>query len=543
MRTPALAIASSIWYRHRQGLIVAAVMLLAMAIVCPLLLRYSHAPAVMIACAAPNAIVLAYVLNALLFVEEAGSMSSSYPRHMLTLPVRTQTLAFWPILYASTVAALLWLVSGSIYRLGGLQAPLVLPALGLAAFIAWCQTLSWVPIRSPWLRTAVALGSIFVLGALPFWLGMFDPFSPARLAALLIGYWVAAYAVGLAALVNDRRGDVWRIWPARFRPARIASRSARVSRGRPFRTPAAAQLWYEWNCHGLALPLFAGALIVLFVATKLWFGPQTESYQVPLTLGVFLGMPAVVAGSASTIYGRLRPVGVDDRRFVTFLAIRPLNSGNLVAAKFRMALVSALLSWAIAVTGTVFWIFASQETASVAALARDFFERYPGGRGVTTLILAGVLMPALIWRLLTDWLAPSLTGRRWIAETGACVYAVLIAGLALGGVVLMNRPEDRPLFLAAVPWLVVGAALFKGSLAIATFKCALRWRLMSWRVFWGILVMWLALSFCAVALAALVIPSAALPVSWPILSLGIATLVPMARFPLATLAFDWNRHR
>jgi hypothetical protein len=230
MSTLALAIASSFWWRHRRGFIVAAVSLLATAIFCPLLLRYSHAPAVLVACAVPQAFIIGYVLNALLFVEESGSMSSSYPRHMLALPVRIQTLVFWPILYASSTAALLWMAVGSIYRMGGFQTPLLLQALGLASLISWCQALSWLPIKSPWLRTAVALGSVLVLGALPLWLGLFNPYSPSLLAALLVGYIVAAYAVGFVAVANHRRGNDWRIAPGRIRPAQSVSLPAASER-------------------------------------------------------------------------------------------------------------------------------------------------------------------------------------------------------------------------------------------------------------------------------------------------------------------------
>jgi hypothetical protein len=439
-------------------------------------------------------------------------------------------------------AALLWLVAALIYRLGGFETPVLLPVLGIAALMAWCQALSWLPIKSPWLRTAVALGSVLFLGGLPLWLDLFDPSSPAGLATLLISYIAAAFAVGLAALVNDRRGNIWRLWPGSFRLDRITTWPARVSRRRPFRSPAAAQLWYECNCHGLVLPLFVGVMMVLFLATKLSAGPRINSFQVPLTLALFLGMPVIVAGSTSSIHGRLRPFWVDTRGFMTFLAIRPTTSASLVAAKFRMALMSAFWSWVIAVAGTVTWVFASYDTANVAALAREFFERYPGGRGVTILALAGVLFPALIWRHLTDWIAPRLSGRRSIAEGGAWVYAVVIIILASGGVRLMFHPEDRPLFIAAVPWLVVSAALCKGGLAIGTFKAALRRRLMSWPAIWGILGLWLALTACAVGMAALLIPPGA-SVSWPILSLGIGAFVPLVRFPLATLALDWNRHR
>jgi hypothetical protein len=40
-------------------------------------------------------------------------------------------------------------------------------------------------------------------------------------------------------------------------------------------------------------------------------------------------------------------------------------------------------------------------------------------------------------------------------------------------------------------------------------------------------------------------PTAApsVPLSWPALVSGIGVFVPLARFPVATLAVEWNRHR
>ena len=66
---------------------------------------------------------------------------------------------------------------------------------------------------------------------------------------------------------------------------------------------------------------------------------------------------------------------------------------------------------------------------------------------------------------------------------------------------------------------------------------------MSWGNVAGLLGLWLVLTACGIALAVLVGPMPYVSVSLPILVVSVAAIVPLARFPLATLALDWNRHR
>jgi hypothetical protein len=70
----------------------------------------------------------------------------------------------------------------------------------------------------------------------------------------------------------------------------------------------------------------------------------------------------------------------------------------------------------------------------------------------------------------------------------------------------------------------------------------MRQKLIGWPAFWRFLTIWAAFTAAAIALGLLIQPPASL-MSKPSLVLGAATLVPLIRFPLSTIAVDWNRHR
>jgi hypothetical protein len=107
---------------------------------------------------------------------------------------------------------------------------------------------------------------------------------------------------------------------------------------------------------------------------------------------------------------------------------------------------------------------------------------------------------------------------------------------------LKDHPDKLPRVLAIAPWVVIMVAVLKAIIAAAAFRTAKCRRLIAWPACLSILAFWAALTGLAVTLVVLLEPPTAL-VSRPALFLGIATYIPLARFPLATLAFDWNRHR
>jgi hypothetical protein len=123
------------------------------------------------------------------------------------------------------------------------------------------------------------------------------------------------------------------------------------------------------------------------------------------------------------------------------------------------------------------------------------------------------------------------------------IYLPIIVGLNAAGFWLVSHPEELPRFFSILPCVVVCAVILKGTLAIATFRSALHRGLITWSTVGRVLGIWLALSACGFACVLLGPTTSPLAISAPIILLSILAFVPLCRFALSALAFDWNRHR
>ena len=97
-------------------------------------------------------------------------------------------------------------------------------------------------------------------------------------------------------------------------------------------------------------------------------------------VGLLLGLPVVLAGAVGPGLGRFKPIWIKDRGVITFVAIRPLTSGQIVFAKFLMAARSALLTWVISLVLVLLWILLSGNLDRAMKLARDFWTCTPATR-------------------------------------------------------------------------------------------------------------------------------------------------------------------
>ncbi len=547
MRTPALAIAYAQWCRHRQSFIAAIVIFLMTAAVCPIVFSQARGPSLAILVAAsamPLSVVFGLALNSLLVVEETGNFSSGYNKAMLTLPVRSRTLAIWPMVYGSLTAGLLWLATAFlVYWPLGFRPPLVWPALGLAAFMAWVQAIAWLPLAKGLLRELVILAILLAVAALP--IGLFVTVEDSRnlIGTLLAGYILAAFAVGYRAVASNRCGAVWPLWPSLHRTAGRATRGKSVHARRPFTSPSHAQLWYEWNCHGWIYPAYMGMVYFLIMGLLVWRGALAGLFLFGWVLSLLMSLPVIMAGATGPTLGRTRPFWIKDSGSITFLATRPVSSSGLVVPKFQMAFVSGLLTWMIVIIGTSFWILVSGNLDNARELARVFFAQLGGWRGFAIVAATLVLLPAITWRQLSDFFPLVLTGRRWILEGSVFGGVLLVTGLACGASWLYRYPDAAARFLAVTPWLAASVVVLKSSVAIGAFRATVRRGLLTRGSAAWIVLIWLGLSAVGIGLAILVTPAGALAVSPSVVCITVAAFTPLCRFPLAILAVDWNRHR
>src|SRR5262249_59780075 len=113
---------------------------------------------------------------------------------------------------------------------------------------------------------------------------------------------------------------------------------------RPFASPARAQLWFEWRMHGLSLPIVVACTFLLIGVLILYY---QHDHDVPKNLlALLVLMPVQFAFFLGIMMGetsqRIYRTGV----MPPFLATRPVASASLVAAKLKMAALSALATWA-----------------------------------------------------------------------------------------------------------------------------------------------------------------------------------------------------
>jgi hypothetical protein len=544
MHSPALAFGYCIWVRNQVGFLICAAGLVVMALVYPLLFSFSAAPSTLVASTIPLIGIFSYVLNATIFAQEPGSLASSYPRHLLVMPLKCWSLVFWPMLFGSLIALLLLFVSVKVvYRSSGLEIPLALPALALLVIVAWFQAIAWFPLEVRFIRALIAFFAALALGALPVWIivrgGQEAHFL---ITAVLLVYLVAAYPLAFAALKAQRRGDSWQLWFSRAAAGRSLGRVKHVRSRRPFRSATTAQFWYEWICHGQFIVVFLAFEMLMIWSIVLNARRPINASMLPLIVGLLLFAPIAVISSSGPMFGRLRPIWAERRSFNTFMTVRPIASAAMVAAKLRLALFIALSTWLFVLMGTSAVVLLSRSLSGAITVWHRFESHYPGGQAPAICVLACVLAPALMVRMLTDGMPFALTGRKWLADTAAIGYLVLLVCLASAGVWLAQHPQYLPRIMAMAPWFVAFVAVLKAGGVAVAFRIALRWKLIEWREIRRIIATWAAFAVAVIALVLLLSPPASV-ISMSSLFLGAASFVPLVRFPLSTIAVEWNRHR
>jgi hypothetical protein len=210
----------------------------------------------------------------------------------------------------------------------------------------------------------------------------------------------------------------------------------------------------------------------------------------------------------------------------SFLATRPVTSGELAFAKIKLAGWVSLVGWLIYAIA-LFFLF-------------NFFGPHPD-LPITRLDEAlvptmGFVALALAWHLIGA-LPLWLTGR---IESAAWAGLLLLGGYIGSGNLLQFLDKHFGLIFA-LSWLFTFGLIAKILIGVWAFREANRRGLLSRQSTVKYFVFWLLGTICFVAIASMLCLGTAFP--QPLVTLGAALLLPLARVGLAPLALALGRHR
>jgi hypothetical protein len=287
-----------------------------------------------------------------------------FPTGLYTEPVPTWFLVTWHMLLGVCFAVLVYGITALIiYLHSGDVWPLLGPSLFLTLVVTWMQALVWFCAGMPSVHTVMAgvLILVFVhgfnqcFGVSTFPVGMpTHPWTPPLAVHPLMLSLGIVGACGLAAVsvARDRCGDRLSLaWIKLRRPGRASP----VELSRNFRSPIAAQCWFERRRIGRFIPgcnLFMVTLVVVLAGSGL-LGTKTT--------GVCATLFWVLAVVNLMIYPPILGIGLGQQggRQLTvdpFKAIQPLSNASLLWIYLRTALETILLGWVIYYLFNLFFI-------------------------------------------------------------------------------------------------------------------------------------------------------------------------------------------
>lgn len=542
MRSPGAAIGWEIFRRHRWGLCAAVGYLSILATYRFLVLdpsqtvSFRDTESFAFAVLVPISITVLYLLAVFAYAP-AGDLAgreSPYPSRMFALPLTNTELAGWPMLLGAASMVVLWLATRLVAVWpAGFEPPLLWPALLAVATLAWIQALTWLPYPVRGMRVIVALVLLVVLDATVV-LALDRQASELVMLVLLAPHPPVAFLVARLAVARARRGDV-PAWPDRWWRG---ERARTLAPRRAFRSPAAAQAWFEWRRFGLSLPALVG-LVLPFELFMLYVFADVPSVVRATLLAVLVTPPFMASFVAATVGGAGTEDG-DAYELTPFLGVRPLTSVALVAAKLETAVLSTFAAWALVAVAIPIGL-ALSGTAGIATndVARLVAVLGPA-RGGTLAGIVALLLVLSTWKGLVQSLFIGVSGRAWLVK-GSVFGTLSLTTLFVVLLPRLIRPDVVAEVLDLLPWLL--AALVIGKMSAAAWL-AVRLhasRLVSDRTLilgaacWdvGVLVLF--------ALLLWLTP----PLLFRVYGLALAAIlaIPLVRVSAAPLALAWNRHR
>jgi len=474
---------------------------------------------------------------------------------LLRMPVRTTTLALWPIAAAALWASGSWILFSSFYlHPRGVDGPIWWPASMFAALALNLQAILWAPVRRGGVRLVVAITMTMAIGTFGL-VAMATGWTAERVSEI---YLAVAFVSALCALNGVSR--------ARTSPSPRLGRSAESSsatgevlirhRGKPFRSPKSAQFWLEWRRQGRLLPIIT-AFGLLAMSLPLFWSRDMAYFDGNKTIRVNIWMitalsvvPWIPLLFATVIGMGARPSDVrgSDGVYHLYHATRPLSATDLYRAKIRSITVGVLLSAALTMAVMLVWLWlpALYNDNSSVPFARILFGSFHSREWA---VLTGITVTLIAWtwrNQVVGAFVDYLPSRKWatsypyfVAFTGAMLFALfgLEPAYHLGNSTVLPMAILCGILVAVKMSLAMWFSL-KLIRARPNFKVELVRAFIYWVI---------AAAIAATAMGWIVfeLPPSAFPGYFqdPVPELIGVLLVPIARPFAARMALEYGRHR
>jgi hypothetical protein len=475
-----------------------------------------------------------------------GSGFGQFPHRLFTLPVSSLQLVTVPVVAGVVSVELLYLVWLEPLTREGQTSPWFVAIL-LAAMMVFYQAVLWTLERFGALKLlfigAVAL-MVIVAGLLPSFAPSPPPLWRAEmtLAAAVAALAALAFLISWRHIASVRAGGGRSSHPFERLFAVVVRYVPR--RRTAFASPAAAQIWFEWRCAGVVLPLLVAGVLLGVIGPLSWVYRADADASLRLLLGT-LAMPVLLAVPVGMAFSR-PAFWSEDLSVPAFVAIRPLTDDDLIAARVKTAAASAAASWMLVLAFAGVWLRLWANADAVSRLAVQWWA-FHAQSIASVFAVAGLIVIAgaiLTWRFLVSRLWSGMSGKRPLFV--ASVMSVLLVGIA-GMVFNANRLPDwilaDPSHMGTVVWTLAIATAAKYWLA------ARLWRHVSVPYARQYLTVWAVATACLGALAALLWEVVRIYVALDIyrfqaLLILVALLaVPVGRVGLASASLTRNRHR
>jgi hypothetical protein len=527
MRSPAAAIAWEFRRRHRWGLMVLASYLIVIAIIRFAIIgpgrhvTFENEESFAFFVIVPIAATFMYFLAVFSFglSGDFSARQSIYPARMFALPMTTNELALWPMLYGAVAMAVLWFATRTFAAWpAGHRIPVLWPALLAASLLAWTQALTWMPYALPGLRVIVTVLWLAGIDAIVM-IALEMKAGELVMIALLAPNLPLAYLVARRAIARARRGDVPQ-WRATSWPDLVPRRR------RAFASAASAQVWFEWRAHGRTLPALV-AILLPFELAMLFIFRETP-YIIFETFFVVLFTPAFMAAFVAATAGTSNPI-----------ATRPMTDASLLAAKLKATMLSTAATWSLVLIALPGALKLSGTWRDIADGADHLFALIGPARGAALIALGICACIAATWKQLVQSLFITMSGREsWMK--GSLFAALTFLAILWPSARWITR--HRAVFVAlwhSIPW--IAAVLVTVKIVAGGWMAARLESIIGARKLVIGAALWCITVFALYGALAWILPNELL--RRYVLMLFAILMVPLARVSATPLVLAWSRHR